>query len=113
MCKQHNTLPWIHTHKAPFSAVPHLVPNEANLDSVAAGGVSDAPHPVRRVVERLRVGHVVHQHDAVRAAVVRLRYLVEFLLTKWEARPEIAGQGTEETKGGGGGGPRRKTHAES
>ena len=73
---------FIHKRGHELGEQPHLVSNEADLHSVAAGGVPNALHPVGGVVQGLRVGDVVHQHDAVRPSVVRLRDLMEFLLRK-------------------------------
>ena len=60
----------------------HLVTDQADLHVVAAGVLSDALHPVHDVVQRLRVGNVVHQNDTVRAPVVRPGDLVEPLLVR-------------------------------
>lgn len=61
---------------------PYLVSHEANLNPLAVGVLPDALYPVGDVVQCFGVSNIVHQNDAVRAAVVRLCNLMKSLLAK-------------------------------
>lgn len=76
----------IFIHSRGGRRLAHLVAHEADLHPAAVRVVPDVLHPVGDVAQGLGVRHVVHQDDAVRAAIVRLRYLVETLLHRDDTR---------------------------